>query len=165
MSSGNYPVDRILADFLESNVAMLVATSDTENKPTITRGFGARVSEDREHVTVFVTLEQSASTLRDVEKTGRIAVNAARISDYESYQLKGNHAQLIELSDQDSRHVAQYIKGVQSELGNIGLTPLQQKNTFRSYSSQTLVGIIFTLQEVYCQTPGPGAGKPREPHS
>ncbi len=165
MSSCNYPVDKILADFLESNVAMLVATSDMENKPTITRGFGARISEDREHVTVFVIREQSAATLRDVEQTGRISVNAARISDYESYQLKGSHAKLTELSDQDSRHVSQYIKGVQSELGHIGLTPTQQKNTFRSYSSRTLVGIIFTPQEVYCQTPGPGAGKPREPRS
>lgn len=165
MSSGNYPVDKILADFLESNVAMLVATSDIRNKPTITRGFGARVSDDREHVTVFVTREQSAATLRDVEKTGRIAVNAARISDYESYQLKGNRAKLTALSAKDNRHVARYIKGVQSELGSIGLTPIQQKNTFRSYSSLTLVGIIFVLQEVYCQTPGPGAGKPRVPHS
>ena len=165
MSSGNYPVDKVLADFLESNVAMLVAASDTENKPNITRGFGARVSEDREHVTVFVTRIQSAAILRNVVKTERIVVNAARISDYESFQLKGNHAQLTELSDQDKRYVDQYIKGVQSEMGKIGLTSTQQKNIFRSYDSQPLIGITFALQEVYCQTPGPGAGKSREPHS
>ena len=162
MVSNRYVIDQALADFLESDVAILVAACDAANKPTISRGFGIRVAADRTQVTVFVAGQQSAALLRDIEQTGRIAVNATRISDYESYQLKGNNAQMVEPGEQDRQHTDQYIQGLQLEMAKVGITPTQIDNILKSYDSRLLAGITFTVQEVYCQTPGPGAGKPRE---
>ena len=165
MASDHYVIDQVLADFLESDMAILVAACDAAHKPTISRGYGMRVSEDHARVTVFVTRQQSAAVLRDVEQTGRISVNATRITDYESYQLKGNNAQIIEPDRQDKQHVDQYIKGLGSEMAKVGITPPQIENILKSHGYQPLVGIRFTLQEVYNQTPGPGAGKAREPRA
>jgi hypothetical protein len=162
MASDHYPIDQILADFIESNVAILVATCDAGNRPTISRGYGMRVSEDRKHVTVFVASLQSATAFRDIEKTARIVVNATRISDYESYQLKGNGAQRHEPTQQDKLHTEHYVRGLKSEMEKVGITRLQTNNILTSFNRQPLAGIKFALQEVYCQTPGPGAGKPRE---
>ncbi len=162
MPPGHYAIDQILAEFLESNVAILVATCDAGNRPTISRGYGLRVSEDREHVTVFVASLQSATALSDIEQTARIVVNATRISDYESYQLKGNGAQRYEPNGQDKLHAEQYVRGLKSEMEKVGLTRSQTNNVLRSFNQQPMAAIRFTLQEVYCQTPGPGAGKPRE---
>ena len=163
MASDHYVIDQALADFLESDMAILVAACDAASNPTISRGYGMRVAQDRARVTVFVTRQQSAAILRDVEQTGRIAVNATRISDYESYQLKGNQPQTVEPGQADRQHTDHYIKGLRSEMAKVGITPTQIDNILRSYDSEPLVGISFTVQEVYCQTPGPGAGKPREP--
>ena len=142
---------------------MLVAASDAANSPAITRGFGARVDESREHVTVFVSAGQSKPVLRDVEQTGRIAVNMTRIHDYESFQLKGSNASITGLSRKDRQHIEQYLQDTIVEMGKIGLLPEVSRNIFRSVGDQDLVGITFELQEVFCQTPGPGAGKAREP--
>lgn len=165
MPSDYHIVDQELANFLESNVAILVAASNETNKPTISRGFGIRVSEDCEHVTVFVTDHQSEALLRDAQQTGRVVLNATRISDYESYQLKGGNAQINELSEKDRRHVDRYVEGVQLEMNKIGIEPHQSASIFMSQNSQAMVGITFALHEVFCQTPGPGAGKPRKPRA
>ena len=165
MSSGYYSIDQELANFLESDVAMIVAASDVAKQPTITRGFGARVSKDRAHVTVFVGSRQAATMLQDIEATGRVSVNATRISDYESFQLKGLDARITDMSREDKQHVERYLRDVQAEMGKIGLTPRVAENIFRSRNDQALVGIVFELHEVYCQTPGPGAGKPRDPRA
>lgn len=163
MASNHYVIDQVLIDFLESDMAILVAACDAASKPTISRGYGMRVAADRARVTVFVTRQQSAAVIREAERTGRIAVNATRISDYESYQLKGNQAQLVEPGGQDRQHTDRYIKGLRPEMAKVGITPAQVDNILRSYDFEPLVGIAFTVQEVYCQTPGPGAGKPRKP--
>ena len=163
MSSGHYSIDQELADFLETNAAMLVAASDKANKPTITRGFGARVTDDRAHITVFVGARQSAAMLEDIEQTGRVCLNATRISDYESVQLKGRNAQINELSGEDKQHIERYLPAVQSEMEKIGLPPLVAENIYRCRNDQDLVGITFELEEVFSQTPGPGAGKRRNP--
>ena len=163
MSSGHYSIDHELADFLEANAAMLVAASDKANKPTITRGFGARVTDDRLHITVFVGVLQSAAMLEDIEQTGRVCLNATRISDYESVQLKGKNAQINKLSREDLQHIERYLPAVQSEMENIGLPPLVANNIYKCREHQGLVGITFKLEEVFSQTPGPGAGKRRYP--
>jgi len=162
MSNALFVIDQSLIDFLESPVAILVASRDEGNRPVITRGFGARVSDDCSQVTVFVTEKQSAAVLRDIEQSQIVVFTAANITNYESYQLKGNNAYLVDLSIKDERHISQYLETFQLEMTKVGVTPKQAAAMFQSRNNENIVGIKFTTQEIYCQTPGPGAGKPRE---
>jgi hypothetical protein len=165
MSPDHYLIDEALADFLESDAGMLVAASDAANTPVITRGFGARVADSREQVTVFVSAQQSKPVLKDVEQTGQIAINMTRIRDYESFQLKGTNARVTSLSPKDRQHIEQYLQDITVEMVKVGLPAEVSANIFRSQGDQDLVGITFELQDVFCQTPGPGAGKAREPRA
>ncbi|MDH5547055.1 MAG: hypothetical protein OEZ43_15795 [Gammaproteobacteria bacterium] len=162
MASEAFLFDVTLTNFLESDVAFLVASCDENQFPIISRGFGARVSDDCTQLTVFVTDRQSQRILADIEKNGHISVNAARITTYESYQLKGDCARRVELSIKDQRHVMQYVDDVQSQMLKVGLTPEQAAAVFQSQENENLVGICFTPRDVFVQTPGPGAGKRRE---
>ena len=165
MSNNPYLIDQTLSDFLESDVAILVASCDEANKPIITRGFGARVSDDCAQVTVFVTDEQSAGLLGNIKQTGRLSFNAARVTNYESYQIKGSEAQICDLTVKDERHVSQYVDDMKAEFAKVGVTAEQAEALFQSRHNSKLVGIKLSVEGVYCQTPGPGAGGKREPVS
>lgn len=162
MSNSQYIVDQSLADFLESPIAILIASCDASNCPIITRGFGARVSEDCTQVTIFITEKHSAKVLEYIRQTGRVTFNAARVTDYESYQVKGINAEQCDLSIKDERHVSDYLKGIKAEMNKVGVTPEQADNIFQSGNSSKIIGIKATVSEVFCQTPGPGAGSSRE---
>ena len=155
-------LDSSLLDFLESDVAILVASVDSANKPVITRGFGVRVSDDCTELTVFLTDKQSAEVLKNVTLTGRIALTVAKITSYESFQVKGQNAREVGLSLKDERYIASYLEGAKMEMTRVGVLPEHAAALFKSRETQKLVGVKFTVAAVYCQTPGPGAGEVRE---
>lgn len=161
MSSAPYIIDQHLSDFLESDIALLVATSSNTNEPYISRGFGARVSDDCTKLTVFVTEIQSEHVLSNAQLCNSIAVNAARITSYESVQVKGGDVQLVELNRKDERHISNYLRDIRLEMHKVGVTDEQCTALFRSKDTQKIIGIQFTVFEAFHQTPGPGAGKPR----
>ncbi len=162
MPEPHYIIDKTLSEFLESNVAILVASADDNNRPTITRGFGLRVSDDCTQLTVFVTDRQSDTILKNILSNGHLATNATRISSYESYQIKGNDAHRCELGLKDKRNVEQYCSDFSQEMEKVGLSAEQTRAVFQSMDGDRLVGIHFTVDSVFCQTPGPGAGKRRK---
>ncbi|MDH5378534.1 MAG: hypothetical protein OEX00_09445 [Gammaproteobacteria bacterium] len=161
MSNPNYLIDQGLLEFLESDIAILVATRDSSNQPIISRGFGIRVSDDCTQLTVFLTDIQSRQLIHDALQSDHLAVNAANVTNYESYQIKGRHVQQVELNRKDERHISKYLRGIQEQMMLVGVSPEQAATIFQSAESQKLLALQFTAHEVFHQTPGPGAGKSR----
>jgi len=162
MSHNNYIIDTELSEFMESDVAMLLASSNSSNQPVISRGFGARVSDDCSQITVYVTDIQAKVLIDNIQDNRHIALNGARVTNYESYQLKGTDARLCELNIKDKRHIDQYCIGLVKELKKVGVPEQQARALFQSMEEGKLMGIKFTVSEVYCQTPGAGAGEARK---
>lgn len=160
MSCTPWVIDKNLADFIESPCAILVATSDCCNKPVITRGFGARATVNSSEVRVFVTEKQSAVLLDNVKQSGQLAFNVACVTDYESYQIKGDQAEISAISTDDEQYVSRYIKDMHNEMAKIGVTSEQVASLFISKETSNLVCIKIIAKEGYNQTPGPDAGKP-----
>jgi hypothetical protein len=150
-----------LKNFLEGPVSVLVGTRDSRLVPEITRAWGPLVSEDRQRVSLCVPLATSRKTLDNLEGNGEIAVTFSLPTNYRTFQLKGRHAQAAEPDSMDLAVVARHrdaFAAVNEPLGQ----PRQQVEAFwraEIETSAVLVKILFVPEQVFDQTPGPGAGR------
>src|SRR6266536_160150 len=91
--------DRVV-ELLTGPAFMHVGTRDAELRPAHAFPLGARIADDRETVTFFVTEGRSKRILSDLENNGRVAFAAALLS-HEAYQLKGAYLSSRPASDDD----------------------------------------------------------------
>lgn len=161
--AGGHPVEigNELKSFLEGPVSVVVGTRDSRLVPEITRAWGPRVSEDRQRISLCVPLATSRKTLDNLEANGEIAVTFALPTNYRTFQLKGRHATAAEPDDTDLAAVGRHRDAfavVNEPLGHpreyiesLWLAELE--------TSAVLVKILFMPDQVFDQTPGPGAGR------
>ena len=150
-----------LRSLLEGPVSVLVGTRDSRLIPEITRGWGLRVSEDRRRISLCVPVATSRKTLDNLEANGEIAATFSLPTNYRTFQLKGHHATSAEPDSMDLEAVARHrdaFARVNERLGQ----PRRQVEAFWQSEIETsaaLVKILFVPEQVFDQTPGPGAGK------
>ncbi|MDH5395438.1 MAG: hypothetical protein OEW97_04140 [Gammaproteobacteria bacterium] len=162
MTEESYIIDAKLLEFLESDAAILLSSADSANEPAISRGYGARVSDDCKQVTVFVTEQQSATLLENVRQTGQLSLNATCVTSYESYQLKGINASISELSPKNKHFIENYCNAFIASIEKVGLTNEVAQTLLQSRQTEKSLAITFEVTGAYCQTPGPGAGEARK---
>lgn len=150
-----------LKALIEGPVSVLVGTRDSRLVPEITRAWGPRVSEDRQSVSLCVPVATSGKTLDNLEANGRIAVAFTHPANYKTFQLKGRHARIAESDSADLAVVDRHRDAfavVNAPLGQ----PREVVESFWRAEIETsgaLVKILFKPEEVFDQTPGPGAGR------
>jgi hypothetical protein len=143
-----------LARFLEGPVMIILGTADAEGRPAIGRAVGARVFVAQQRLELMVAGWQWPETLAHVAATGRLAATFSRPSDYETYQLKGS-AGLREADEDDLRLAERYRAEVERVLAEQSLAPGMAAHWL---ISRDLAVVRLAVEEVYVQTPGPGAG-------
>jgi hypothetical protein len=149
-------ISQDLATFLESGVTMLVGTRDAECRPEGVRGFGARVERGREELTVFVAAVSAQRTLANARQNGRIAVCFTRIVDHRSIQVKGQVLEVREARHDERPLLDRYGQLLVQIFGEIGVPPrlVLRMNRWPAHA------LRLRVQDVFVQTPGPGAGAP-----
>jgi hypothetical protein len=154
-------IDDDLKVFLEGPVSVLVGTRDSRLVPEITRGWGPRVSEDRKTLSLCVPLATSRKTLDNLEGNGAIAVAFCLPTNYRTIQLKARRATASEPDGMDLAAVERHrdaFATVNEPLGQ----PRQFVEAFWRTEVETnaaLVKITFVADQIFDQTPGPGAGR------
>lgn len=154
-------IDDKLKAFLEGPVSIVVGTRDSRMVPEITRAWGARVSEDRGQISMCVPLGTSRKTLDNVESNGDIAATFALPTDYRAFQLKGVRATVSDPDGADLAAVQRHHDGFVEANLPLGQTRERLANFFQGEmeTSTVMVKIIFTAEQIFDQTPGPGAGR------
>ncbi|HEU0138513.1 MAG TPA: pyridoxamine 5'-phosphate oxidase family protein [Bryobacteraceae bacterium] len=156
-----FTIDDELKAFLEGPVSVLVGTRDSRLVPEVTRAWGPRVSGDRKRVSLCVPLATSHKTLDNVEGNGAIAVAFSLPTNYRTIQLKGRRATAAEPDSIDLAAVERHrdvFAAVNEPLG-------QARDRVEAFwrveieTSAVLVKITFAAEQVFDQTPGPGAGR------
>lgn len=150
-----------LKALIEGPVSVLVGTRDSRLVPEITRAWGPKVSEDRRSVSLCVPLATSRKTLDNLEANRKIAVTFSLPTNYRTFQLKGRHAKTAEPNSTDLTFVERHrdaFAAVNAPLGQ----PRELVEAFwraEIETSAVLVRILFVPEQVFDQTPGPGAGR------
>lgn len=149
-------ISRELSDFVESGISVLVGTRDARLLPECVRVVGARVERGGAELTVFVPEATGAVTIANLRDNGRIAVCFTRPRDHRSIQLKGQLVSIRGANARERRLVDAYRAGLAEELGWVGLP---QRVTLRM-AHWPCHAVRLKVEQVFDQTPGPGAGDP-----
>ena len=150
-----------LKTFLEGPVSVLVGTRDSRLVPEITRAWGPCVSEDRRRISLCVPVATSRKTLDNLEANGEVAATFSLPTNYRTLQLKGLHATTGEPNSMDVEAVERHRDAFATVNERLGQPRRQVEAFWRGEieTSAALVKISFAPEQVFDQTPGPGAGK------
>jgi len=149
------------ARFIQGRVAMIAASRDAENVPSLARVYGCRVSSDRQQVTIFVSTLQSEALQRDVHAGAPIAVVFTLPSTHQTLQLKGASASIGEPQDGDPEIMLAYGEAFAGELKSLGYQS-GFADAVAAVREGGVVAVTFIPTAAFVQTPGPSAGTPLE---
>lgn len=155
MESGPQMISPELATFLQSGLSIHVATRDAALAPHGARVWAVQVENDGTHVTALVHESEAAMLLADLEANGRMALGFSRVSDHRSCQLKGVFAGSRPGTDSDRSWLEKQIGEFQRELASVGMP----RELFAGSRTWPCAGLRMRVQELFNQTPGPGAGE------
>jgi hypothetical protein len=145
-----------VVEVLRGPAFLHVGTRDADLRPTHAFPLGVVVGDDRQTVTFFINEWRAKRILSDLGNNGRVAFAAGLLS-HEAYQLKGVYlssrpATDDEIAFQESHRAklcAQLTQWFPKEVA---------EGLFLGLACRPSVAITFRVEEVFLQTPGPGAG-------
>jgi hypothetical protein len=150
-----YPIHDDLKDFIESDVATLIGSAESPERPHIAWGWAPRV-KDEGVIEVFLDAERADRTIANLRANPRIALTMAQPITYRSVQLKGDFLDVSPPSEEDEVYVQRRREGFVSACVLVGDPP----EAIRNLWLDDVVGITFSVDRAFDQTPGPNAGKP-----
>jgi hypothetical protein len=145
-----------VAAFLAQGVSLLVATCDAMQVPECMRAVGLRVHPDRGRATIYLPGATSAATRANLLVNARIALLASYPLDHRSLQLKGRVVRVDVADDAVHPLIEAYLQTFASVLEVVGMPP----EVVRMVAHWPSFAVEFEVEELYQQTPGPGAGLP-----
>jgi len=149
-------LDPEIVAFLESGCALIVGTVAHDGTPYATRAWGMTITSRDEPLTVRLLLDAADDvTIEHLGQSGRVAITATSVPTLKSRQLKGRASSVSPATDADLDRAAQYCEQFYGDICRTEHTPraLPERLTPADY-----VACTIEIDELFDQTPGPGAG-------
>ena len=143
-----------LIEFLSLGVATIVATRDEELHPEIGRGWGIRVSAERNAASLCLAAPEGSRMRANLERNGAIAVTCSLPSSYRTIQLKGRVLDIRAPTPEQLEHVDAHAAAFALEAEQVGLPA----GWGHRLLEPELTSVSISVSELYDQTPGPTAG-------
>ena len=146
-------IDPALTAFLERGCAMVVGTVSADGEPHAQRGWGCSVVGP---TTVRLLLDSSDPVLVEhISAGGRIAVTSADVRNLRSVQLKGRVARVEPPAEDDLARCEQHNEELFTDIFETDFFP--RRLSERMVPPGYVVAVV-EVEELFDQTPGPGAG-------
>lgn len=143
-----------LVTILESGAGLVVGTVSADGVPRADRAWAASVVDDGNRRVRFVMSADDSAVIDNLQ-SGRVSLNGADVSTYQSIQLKGRTmvveaptATDLELARRQSEN---FFEAVHRVDGN----PME---LLRRMLPHEMVAVEMIVEESFDQTPGPAAG-------
>jgi len=150
----NTPLDEELARFLESGLAVTVATRDAHLQPDGSWAWAVRVEEGRSHLTVFLHEDGAAAMLRNLADHPEIAVVLDRPTSHRACQVKGTFVAARPAHPEEKEEIARQVESFRADLASIGLPA----GLTAGWVLWPATALSIRVTDVFEQTPGPGTG-------
>ncbi len=147
--------DRVV-EVLQGPAVMFVGTRDAGLRSAHTAAVGAVVHDDHRTVTFFVPESRCARLLSNLQDNGRVAFDFGWVS-HEAYQLKGTYLSFRPTTDEDVARQDAYRRKLLAAVRQ-GYPEEIARPLVLGFAYKPGVAVTFCVEEVYLQTPGPGAG-------
>jgi hypothetical protein len=150
--------DPDLAAFVAGGVAIGIAVCDERLRPYFARGFGPHLSPDGRTLRLAVTAPPGSEIRRNLERRCRIAIGFSFPTVARAVQMKGVVVATADLDADDRARMASHLEAFVAETTSIGMS---EPAVRRFAAAVECVAATCAIEEVYDQTPGPGAGQRR----
>ena len=149
-----------LQAFLVSGLGMLVGTRDSKLTPELTRGWGPSVASDRQSISICISLASGRKTTENLQDNGQIAFSFASPVNYKQIQVKGSCLEITAPDEDDLAAVERHREEFARQCETVGTPRRFIEALFQHDVSDPprLAKIRFTPEQMFDQTPGPGAG-------
>jgi len=117
-------------------------------------GVPATVDAEQGTITFYVPDAEGAKTLSNFKDNGMVALTVSDAATHETYQFKGPCLGMRPSEDKDTAIQDIHQSKLISYLGALGY-PEEVLTGFTIYPS---TAVTFKVEDVFVQTPGPGAG-------
>jgi hypothetical protein len=152
------PLKEAQAQFIQGGVGITAASCDAQGRPSLNRAVGCSVAPDGRRVTVWLRRSQAATLLADIERSGTVAAVFSQPSTHHTLQIKSTDAVVHAPAGVDAAALARYVEAFHRELAPLGYTA-EWTRALLGHAPADLVGVSFTPQALFSQTPGPRAGE------
>ncbi|HEY6878909.1 MAG TPA: pyridoxamine 5'-phosphate oxidase family protein [Polyangiales bacterium] len=144
-----------LIDFVAQGVSLLVGTCDAARVPHAARAVGLRIHDDRRHATVYLPEVTARHTVTDVAVNPRLAVMVSQPLDHKAFQMKGDVRKVSAAAETERELIETYLSLFGRRLEVVGM-PYEVVTMLSHWPA---VALEFSIEGLYLQTPGPGAGQ------
>jgi hypothetical protein len=149
----------VLLRFLERASIAYAGTRDRGLVPHFHWVAGWRTERDPGRLSFFVAPPFEARLLQDVTQCPRIALTIESIGPHETYQFKGSFAGSRKPASADHAAFEQcrgrFVRDVTAIEKRFNFTA----RTLERYVGDAALVVTLEVQEIFLQTPGPGAGR------
>ena len=147
-------IDDELKEFLESPVHLYVGACDETLKPSTSHAWGPRVLDDGRSIELFVDAPAGAQAIADLRANGRIAATFTFPPTLRTIQVKGRCVEIGDPAPDDWEWLERHRTGFTQVVGYWGYPAHHVRNLW----SMRVTRVRFTVEDIFNQTPGPGAG-------
>ncbi len=134
---------------------MFVGPRNAKLRPTVTWAFGALADGGAGTITLFVPEIEGAKTFENLAENGRTSLVLVDATTHESYQLKGQHRETRPCSDADYTVQEIYLSKLIAYLEPFGCG----EKLWNGFEHRPAKAVTFAVEDIFVQTPGPGAGE------
>lgn len=106
-------------------------------------------------IIIYVVEAQVESMLKNLQDNGRVTVSLTDPNDHISYQMKGQFIKARPIVEDEAALQQQY----RVNLVNVVITLGYSKEIAERYACHADLAIEIEAEQIFNQTPGPGAGK------
>ena len=143
---------------LAGPVAISIASRDASLHPSVAHAYGCRVTGDGTRIRLFVLKNEARQLLIDVMENGEVATVYSDVRSFRSLQIKGSDAMVEVFDAEDAAAQVLHHRTTADELVALGYAAPLAHGYFSVPRNAEFATIAFTPQDIFQQTPGPGAG-------
>lgn len=151
-------ISQKLVDFVQGPTLHFVGSRNAKLRPNFTWAFGATVNAGEDAITFYVPDVEGAETLRNFEDNGMVALTMSEASTHETYQFKGKCLSIRPSEDKDTAIQDIHRSKLIAHLGPLGYG----EAIWSGFTIYPSTAVTFKVEDVFVQTPGPGAGSKLE---
>lgn len=156
---GSVMINSALEDFLTNGVSVVLGTRDAGLVPELVRAWGPCVRRDQRTIELCVAFGAARKTLENLYDNSHAAVAFCNVTNYKTIQLKGRCVKIADADSDNLAAVERHREAFARQNESFGV-PRRFVEDFwrREAGGSALVKIVVVIEQLYDQTPGPGAG-------
>lgn len=141
-------------DFAHGPKLLFFGSRNAKLRPTATWAFGALADGNKGIITAIVPEIEGAQTFENLAENGRACLVISDPPTHETYQFKGQHRETRSCTEADYTVQEIYISKLIAHLESLGYG----EHIWGPFVKNPAMAVTFEVEDIFVQTPGPGAG-------